>query len=90
VISGNCLELHRHRQDLISQTGQFGRRQAGFETGSSTIRDELDRIRLSFARDTREQLGPLNDSAPRSGDAFACPQFLQPDQLSLYTLCGGK
>jgi hypothetical protein len=32
VISGICLELHQHRQDLISQTGQFGRRQAGFET----------------------------------------------------------
>jgi hypothetical protein len=32
VISCNCLGLHQHRQDLISQTGQFGRRQAGFET----------------------------------------------------------
>jgi hypothetical protein len=52
VISGNRLELHGHRQDLISQTGQFGRRQAGFETrqaGFETGRARFETSSIVFA-----------------------------------------
>jgi hypothetical protein len=70
VISGNCLGLHGHRQDLISQTGQFERRQAGFETrqaGFETGRARFETSSIAIAchlATAREQLGPLNGSAP--------------------------
>jgi hypothetical protein len=69
VISGNRLELHQHRQDLISQTGRFGRRQAGFETrqaGFETGQARFETSSIAFASHlpaASEQLGPLNDSA---------------------------
>jgi hypothetical protein len=52
VISGNRLELHVHRQDLISQTGQFERRQAGFETrqaGFETGQARFETSSIAFA-----------------------------------------
>jgi hypothetical protein len=70
VISGNCFELHGHHQDLISQTGQFGRRQAGFETrqaGFETGRACFETNSIAFASHLAaaiEQFVPLNDSAP--------------------------
>jgi hypothetical protein len=70
VISGNCLELHGHRQDLISQTGQFGRRQAGFETrqaGFETGQARFETSSIAFASHLAaaiEQFVPLHDSAP--------------------------
>jgi hypothetical protein len=52
VISSNCFELHGHHQDLISQTGQFGRRQAGFETrqaGFETGQARFETSSIAFA-----------------------------------------
>jgi hypothetical protein len=62
VVSSNRLALHGHHQDLISQTGQFGRRQAGFETGQA--RFETSSIAFaSHLAAANEQLVPLHDSA---------------------------
>jgi hypothetical protein len=52
VISGNRVALHQHRHDLISQIGQFGRRQAGFETrqaGFETGQARFETSSIAFA-----------------------------------------
>jgi hypothetical protein len=44
--------LHGHHQDLISQIGQFGRRQAGFETrqaGFETGQARFETSSIAFA-----------------------------------------
>jgi hypothetical protein len=51
-ISGNRLALHWHYQDLLSQTGRFGRRQAGFEprqAGFETGQAHFEASSLPFA-----------------------------------------
>ncbi|HEY3966270.1 MAG TPA: hypothetical protein VGM05_17045 [Planctomycetaceae bacterium] len=69
VISSKRLALHGHHQDLISQTGQFGRRQAGFETrqaGFETGQARFETSSIAFASHLAvaiEQFVPLNDSA---------------------------